>query len=208
VDKKKIAGCALVALLLLWGIGRIASSSPHVSEFPSAVSTPTDKWHLAETRSPMDDSKTEILRVDAQEQIQGPVGAITPSLIVRCKEKKTDVYVETGMAASIEERIDGGPSEFHKVRLRLDDSSATYDSWSESTDHKALFVRDMVLDDRANIVAMSGGAMAFAKKLASAKMLRFEFTPFNGSPQVMHFDLRGLDSHLNKVAEACGWSSD
>jgi type VI secretion system protein VasI len=208
VDSKKIAGFALVALLLMWGVGRIASSSSRGPESASAVASPTDKWHLAESHSPMDDSKTEVLRVDAEEQIHGPLGAITPSLVLRCKEKKTDVYIETGMAASIEEGIDGGPSDFHKVRLRLDDIPASYESWGESTDHKALFARDIILEDQANIVAMNGGAMTLAKTLAKAKTLTFEFTPFDGSPQVMHFDLRGLDSHLNKVAEACGWSQD
>jgi len=74
--------------------------------------------------SPIDDSKTEVLRVDAEEQIHGPLGATTPTLIVRCKERKSDVYVETGIAASIEEGIDGGPTDFHKVRLRLDDGPA------------------------------------------------------------------------------------
>jgi hypothetical protein len=68
--------------------------------------------------------------------------------------------------------------------------------------------RDMILDDQANIVAMNGGAMTLAKTLAKANTLTFEFTPFDGSPQVMHFDLRGLGSHLVRVAEACGWSMD
>ncbi len=208
MDTKRIAGLAIGALVLIWAVGRIASSSSRVDATPSVAASPGDKWHLTESHSPMDDSKTEVLLVDAEEQIHGPLGAITPTLIVRCKEKKTDVYVETGMAASIEEGIDGGPTDFHKVRLRLDDRPATYESWGESTAHKALFARDMILDDQANIVAMNGGAMTLAKTLAKAKTLTFEFTPFDGSPQVMHFDLRGLDSHLVKVAEACGWSID
>jgi hypothetical protein len=102
---------AIGALVLIWAVGRIASSSSRGPESATAVASPTDKWHLTESHSPMDDSKTEVLRVDAEEQIHGPLGATTPTLIVRCKEKKTALYVETGMAASIEEGIDGGPSD-------------------------------------------------------------------------------------------------
>ena len=115
MDRKKIVGCAFVGLLLLWGIGQIASNTSHVPATASVTASPGDKWHLTETRSPIDDSKTEVLQVDAEEQIHGPLGEITPTLIVRCKEKKTVVYVDTGMAATVEEGLDGGPSEGHKV---------------------------------------------------------------------------------------------
>jgi type VI secretion system protein VasI len=141
---------------------------------------------------------------DAEEPIHGPLGATTPTLIVRCKEKKTDVYVETGMAASIEEGIDGGPSERHKVALRLDGNAARYEDWNESTDHKALFADES--EYRSDVVYPAGAVVKLAKELARAKTLTFQFTPLDGSPQVMHFDLRGLDSHIDKVAEACGWS--
>jgi hypothetical protein len=54
------------------------------------------------------------------------------------------------------------------------------------------------------VVAYSGGVVEFAKQLAGASTLTFWFTPFDGSPQVARFDLRGLDVHLHKLAEACG----
>jgi hypothetical protein len=55
---------------------------------------------------------------------------------------------------------------------------------------------------------MSGGSVAFAKKLALARTLTFEFTPFDGSPQTTRFELQGLDRHLRQVEEACGWTTD
>jgi len=61
---------------------------------------------------------------------------------------------------------------------------------------------------KANIVAMSGGAMAFVRNVLAAKTLTFEFTPFDGSPHIASFDLRGLDGHMSKVAGACGWAMD
>jgi hypothetical protein len=53
-------------------------------------------------------------------------------------------------------------------------------------------------------VAIGGGAIAFVKKLLAAKT----FTPFDGSPQIASFDLRGLDSHMSKVVQACAWAMD
>lgn len=96
----------------------------------------------------------------------------------------------TGMAASTEEDIDGGPSDNHKVRVRLDNVNAGLEYWYESTDHKALFTTDGV---------------AYAKQLAAATTFTFEVTPFDGSPLVARFDVRDSRDHLSKVAEACGW---
>jgi Type VI secretion system VasI, EvfG, VC_A0118 len=172
-----------------------------VDAAPSVAASPGDKWHLTESRSSIDDSKNEVLLLDVEAPIQGPLGSTTPSLIVRCKEKKTNVYVNTGMAATVEEGLDG-----HKVALRLDGNAARYEDWNESTDHKALFADES--EYRSDVVYPAGAVVKLAKELARAKTLTFQFTPFDGSPQVMHFDLRGLDSHIDKVAEACGWSTD
>jgi type VI secretion system protein VasI len=206
MDNKKIAGCAVVALLLLWGIGRIASSSSPVAATPSVGAPLDDKWLVTENPSPMDDSKTVVLRLESESTIQGPLGTVKPTLFLRCKEKKTDVYVSTEMAARIEEGLDGGPSAFHTVRIRLDDGTATQEAWTESTDHRALFVPDMVYDSSGNFAAISGGVVAFAKRLAGAKTLVFEFTPFDGTPQTTRFNLQGLNKHLRRIGEACGWA--
>jgi len=48
--------------------------------------------------------------------------------------------------------------------------------------------------------------MAFAKILALTKRLTFQFTPFDANPAVVRYDLRGLETHLDKVADGCGWS--
>jgi hypothetical protein len=97
------------------------------------------------------------------------------------------------MPASVEEDFEGGPRDFHTVRTRLDEAPASTEPyWSESTDHKALFTQ--------------GESVGFSKKLAETQTFTFEFTPFDGSPEVARFDLRGLDVHLHKLAEACGWA--
>ena len=188
---KQLVGGLLLGtfVILLFVTLNLVSHRLRAAQEPPA--TPQEKWKISIGRSPMDDSRTVVLTLDSEDQIQGLLGAVKPSLIVRCKEKKTDVYVATGMAASIEEDFDGGPAEHHTVKTRLDNAPAIAWYWYESTDHKALF---------------SGGGPEFAKELTRADTLTFQFTPFDGSPQVARFDIRGLDPHLHKVAEACGWA--
>jgi hypothetical protein len=196
MDPKKIFGGLGIILLLLWGLGRIVSHSSHAAgagDGAASVSQtiPQDNWTVKEEVSPMDSSKTVVLTLSAENTIHGPIGDRRPSLIIRCKEGKTDAYVVTGMAASVEEDSEGGPSEDHQVRLRFDDNPPATDRWSESTSHSGLFASD---------------AVAFSKQLAGAQKFTFEFTPFDANPAVAQFDLKGLSSHLPKVAEVCGWN--
>ena len=192
MDIKKLVGGVLLGVALLWIIG-LASSRSHKPDAPQVVqASPPDKWHVTEQKSPMDDSKPVVLALDSEDEVQGPLGASRPKLMIRCQEGKTESYVVTGMAANIEVSSDGGPSEYHSVRVRFDDAPPQqFGLWSESTDHKALFI---------------GNGQALAKELSKASSFTFQFTPFDGSPQVAQFDVRGLDPHLHKVAEACGWA--
>jgi type VI secretion system protein VasI len=200
MNPKKIIGGILLGAVILWLIGTMASNSRRSQAAESTPPPPADKWQISESHSQMDDSRTVVLTLDSDDEIHGPLGAVRPSLIVRCKEKQTAAYVVTGMAANIETDSEGGPSDYHTVRIRLDDSPANAAQWSESTDHHALFAKDLYYGDRLETI------IDFAKKLAGASTLTFQFTPFDGSPQVARFDLRGLDVHLHKLAEACGWA--
>jgi type VI secretion system VasI family protein len=133
----------------------------------------------------MDGSKTVVISRDADNEIQGWLESNRPSLIVRCKEHKTEAYIVTGMAANVEYDTDS-----HSVRLRFDDGNPVTQHWSASTDGKALF---------------APGAIDLAKKLVGSKSLTFEFTPFNANPAIVHFTLEGLAPYLQKAADACGW---
>jgi type VI secretion system protein VasI len=133
----------------------------------------------------MDGSKTVVLSRDAENEIQGWLGSNRPTLIVRCRERKTEAYIVTGAAASVEYDTDS-----HTVRLRFDDARPITQHWGASTDDKALF---------------SPKGVELAKKLVDAKSLTFEFTPFNANPAIVHFKLEGLAPYLQKAAAACGW---
>jgi hypothetical protein len=143
-------------------------------------------WAIETGRSKMDDSPTVVLSAQASNQIEGWLERYRPELIVRCREGKTTVYAVTGMPAQPEY----GKFEEATVRLRLDNRAPETEVWSESTDGKALFAPD---------------AMALIPKLATAKRLRFEFTPFNSSGVLAEFSISGLDAYIGKIAGACNW---
>ncbi len=190
----QLTTASLSILALFWPVVKattLPSSQKAVSSSISPISgvgisaTGAGEWHVNEERSAMDGSKTVTVFREAENDVQGWLDAKKPTLLVRCKENQTDVYVATGMAASVEYGTDT-----HTVRLRLDDGGPITQHWSESTGNDALFAPN---------------AVQLATRMANAKTLAFEFTPFNANPAVVRFNLDGLRPHLDTVASTCGW---
>jgi hypothetical protein len=152
--------------------------NPEVSNTESA-----SKWHGEESVSEMDNSKGYFVLLRAENEVKGWMVSYAPVLSVRCKERKIELIIDIGMPANVE--YGGG----HTVRIKLDDAAPIKQKWSESTNNKALFCE-------SDIVGLS-------KKIAQSQTLKFEFVPFNGSPQVVQFDVRGFRQHLDKILETC-----
>jgi hypothetical protein len=151
---------------------------------PKPVTIPT--WQISEEKSPMDDTAAVTLSLEAKQGIRAWPGELhTPTLIIRCREKRTSVYVVNGASPNIEHGVDGAT-----VRLRLDSMPAFSQEWAKSTDGEALFAPNPI---------------ALAKGLAHTSTLLYEFTPFNSSPQQTTFELKGIANHLSKVSGACDW---
>lgn len=193
-------GClTIIVLFVVFAyIGSNARPTPAPPKAAAVVGTapaektpaaPTDKWQRSEERSPMDDSKTVAFNLEATAPIKGWLARATPSLVLRCKEKKTNAYVVTGMPASVES---GGEMGQHTVTIRFDDKPAQSQSWSQSTDDKALFAPQ---------------ATGFIRQVAAAKRLRIGFTPFNASPVIAEFDITGFAEHMKELSETCKWKS-
>jgi len=166
---------------------RIAEESKPVSppSSPSVSSTPvpsnpdshpsaaaTDNWYLHESQNKMDNSPEVVLTTSGSE------GA---TLFIRCSQHKTEAFVNTDTIVDNE-----------GVRIRFDDFSPVRQSWSKSTDHKALFAPD---------------AVTFARDLTKARKFLFEFTPFEERERTITFEVSGLDGKLQKIAETCDWES-
>jgi len=164
----------------------VASSPATTSSPATGVPPPGGKWTEARQASQMDDTQGVTFHLEAENSVEGWLKRGKPSLIVRCREKRTDVYMVTGMPASVE----SGDLDGHTVRVRFDDMPAQQQRWSESTDKEALFATS---------------AVQMARNLAKANLLRVEFTPFNASPAIATFDVGGFDQHIGQLAAACGW---
>jgi hypothetical protein len=189
----KVAAACVSIVAFIWpmvSVSRLPSPSTAVapgSPPPAPLSSPPTEgqWRIREDKSPMDGSKTVVISRDAENDIETWLASKRPTLIVRCHERKTEAYVVTGTAASVEYGADT-----HTVRVRFDAAKPITQHWGASTDDNALFAPN---------------GIEFAKKLVSSKSLVFEFTPFNASPAVAHFRLEGLGPYLQKAASACGW---
>jgi type VI secretion system protein VasI len=104
---------------------------------------------------------------------------------LRCKEKKTEAYIVTGMPPQVEYGNDGAT-----VTLRFDKEKATKYHTSKSTDGEALFF---------------GQSVGLIKKMLGHTTLLFEFVPFNSSPAMTTFDLRGLADTVKPLRDTCKW---
>lgn len=151
-----------------------------------SVADSTGKWRIFRSTSAMDDSKTVVVELTAENFIKGWLSEYSPVLVIRCKENKTELYIRTGMSSDPEY----GLYNEHTVRIRLDDGKPFKQRWSDSTDNEALFAPKSI---------------ALAKDIAKSKKMLFEFTPFSSSPQTVEFDVQGLMPHLEELAKTCNW---
>lgn len=186
-------GC-LIILLVLFMIGMCSDSgttNPGSLRQSGAASTGATSgsltsWRSRPIQSEMDGSQGYVVEKDADGAIDKWLGTTTPTLVIRCQENKTSVYVHTETAAQPEL----GLYDRATVRLRFDDGAPQRQEWSESTDDVALFAPNPI---------------ALARRLAKARTFRFQFTPFNAPPAVATFSLEGSDGAISRVADTCGW---
>lgn len=146
-----------------------------------------DSWHVSRSSSKMDDTPSFSVSKDAQNSVQAWLKRVTPTLVLRCRENKTDVIFNA------DTNFNPVYGEYNKasIRYRLDDKKAQSQYWSESTDGDAVFAPQ---------------AISLLKSMRGAETLKIEFIPFNENPATVEFDLRGLEPHLNEIAKTCGWS--
>lgn len=108
---------------------------------------------------------------------------VRPLLVVRCVDRRTDVFVFTDSAAAMEAR-----DEDHAVRITFDDGEERSERWPDSSAHDALFAPD--------------GARLLAE-LNRARTMSFGYTPHNAAPVTARFDLAGLRERLAPAARYC-----
>ena len=148
--------------------------------------TPNDSWNVTRGASSMDDTPSISVSKDANNSSQAWLEKVTPTLIIRCRENKTDVIFATGTNFHTEY----GEYNNASIRYRIDDKKAQSQYWGESTDGNAAF---------------SPNPVSLLKNMKDAKSLKIEFIPFNSNPSTAEFDLEGLRPHLEEIANTCKW---
>jgi len=123
------------------------------------------------------------LEVAARNETQIWMRTVRPLLVVRCVDSRTDVFVFTDSAATMEAQDDD-----HTVRVTLDGGPERSERWPDSASHDALFAPDgsRLLDE-----------------LGRARTLTFGYTPHNSAPVVARFDVGGLKDRLATAAKHC-----
>ena len=146
--------------------------------------TGTRKWIVRTSVSPIDDSRTVVLGLEAEGEFKGWLTKFRPTLILRCKEFEIGIYVVSGMVGN---KGKLGGKTF--VRYRLDKNPTKAELWNNSTDKKAIFY--------------PGSPLKFIQELSSSRKLYIEIHPFNASPTGTYFSLRGLESSIVPLKKTC-----
>ena len=173
----------LLFMLLIVDACTFANALPATSDSDTA-----SKWSVSKSISPMDDSVTVSLSLDANEEITAwPSKVARPTLIVRYREGKLDAYFNLGVTPNVES------GDRRTVTLRFDQNEAFNVRGNISTSGEAIF-----LPDTRNIV----------RYIADSKILHIRFTPFNSNPVVASFDLQGFESKAEELLNHAGLSLD
>ena len=149
---------------------------------PRVTTKNKGKWVVTESKSPIDDSLTITMMIDASDTIVNHYGQVTiPTLVLRCSENKTSAYVDWGMFLG---------TDSIKVISRIDKQKAKTRYWYISTDYKAAFAPKNI---------------AFIKSLFGHEKLLQQLTPYGDSPKTISFEIGGLKEAIKPLRKACGW---
>jgi hypothetical protein len=167
--------------------GAAATSSANGSPgATAAVTAVTHQWSREdEYRWIANHKRSVAYELEADQQVKVWTTHVRPSLVVRCLNRKTEVFVYTETPSKLES-TDG----LHSVRLTFDDAAGSEERWPDSAEHDALFAPD---------------GTALARRISSAHHLRFGFSPHNADPVQVDFELGDAATVVSHVAKTCGW---
>ena len=153
---------------------------PVVKEAPQTPSI--GNWYVSSKTSQIDDSKKITLILEADDSITTAFGKVTPSLVIRCSEAETNVFIGWKVYLGLDQT---------EILTRFDSTQAQTKTWSISTDHKAAFVQ--------------GSDVAFAKKMMNHGKLLAQVTPYAEVPVTATFNIEGLREAIKPLRNACSW---
>ena len=143
------------------------------------------KWVVSDSSSEMDDSKTVVMSLESENTVTGWLTKnYSPTLIIRCQENKTDMYMNT------ESQFHRSSLDSVKAKIRLDDEKSKTYRFSVSTDNMSIFFRKPI---------------GHLKKMFSSQEMKIGWTPFNANPVIAKFDIRGLKDLIKPLRKTCNW---
>ena len=184
IDAKKMLACAAKSNSLerLACFDDLAKTAGPIQEKQSKT---VGRWTTETNVSKFDDTKSVHLSLAANEKIHGwPGKSYLPELNIRCRERKTEAYIDFGMSPVVESGLYDGAT----LQFRIDKQPLFKAIAGKSTDGNALFLRD---------------PMSFIKRLLKAEHLLVRFIPFTSSAQETTFSIAGLEKAVAPLTEAC-----
>ncbi|MFV3127885.1 type VI secretion system-associated protein TagO [Niveispirillum sp. KHB5.9] len=183
--KRSVAKCAGVADSVLRAQCYDELARSIGVDTPKTSASSNGKWNLREKSSPIDDSKTVVGMLEADETVSvGSYQRTKPTFVVRCSENVTSVYFVYDVFLGSDET---------ETTTRVDSDKAVTEIWSISTDHKAVGMWE------------GTSSIPFLKRLAGKNRLIVRLTPYSESPVTVSFSLDGLANVATSVARTCGW---
>lgn len=166
----------------------LAAAAP-ATPAPLVEEGPTPTWTGSRRASWANDgSKTIAFTLASTRDLPVWMNRARPALIVRCLYRTTEAFVMLETSTSFEQDANR-----RTVRVQWDDDATAVQQWTVSETARELFAPDGV---------------AFVRRMASAKRLRFGFAPFNAEPVTAEFAVEGFDKLAGLVASTCGWRFD
>jgi hypothetical protein len=153
-----------------------------------ALDVATGAWSVSVGKSPVDDSKRIVARLEASKVTGGQgLGDAQAILVVRCLERELNLYLSTSEFV--------GMREGKTVLIRLGAQTAKQDRWTPSSDGRAVglwggdgkraasLVNDLISDDPPSLVIRSD--------------------IYNGPPITAQFDVTGARQALEPIIALC-----
>jgi len=180
--KRRLAECAAIKdnLKRLECYDRLARELGLVKTYQIIPVKGTGKWITKIEKNPLDDTKTVILILQADEGESSFGDPIF--LVIRCMSNKTELYINWNSYLGLDSI---------SVTTRIGNDKPERKLWNISTDHRATFYPT--------------SPILFIKNLINADKLVAQTTPYGENPIIAIFDIRGLNEAIKPIQETCGW---
>ena len=189
-----VVGGGLLTLLVMTSRPAAREEAPAIATVvagtPAGAATPVTKaigptWSSKRQSRWISNRRTSAaFDLEANQPVPVWMKQVRPTLVVRCMDNRTDVFVYTDSAARIEEQ-----DENHTVRIAFDGDEGAHERWPDSVEHDALFAPD---------------GKAMARRILASRQMRFTFSPHNAAPVTATFEVAGLSELLAPIAKRCG----